>query len=44
MDGSVYSQDMGEPEVRAFLTDLAVKRGVVAATQNQAFRVNRFAA
>ena len=32
-----HPKDMGEVEVRAFLTDLAVKRGVVAATQNQAF-------
>jgi hypothetical protein len=32
-----HPKDMGEAEVRAFLTDLAVKRGVVAATQNQAF-------
>jgi hypothetical protein len=39
-----HPKDMSEPEVRAFLTDLAVRRGVVAATQNQAFRVNRFAA
>jgi hypothetical protein len=39
-----HPKDMGEPEVRAFLTDLAVKRGVVAATQNQAFGVNCFAA
>jgi integrase len=31
-----HPKDMGEPEVRAFLTDLAVKRRVVAATQNQA--------
>jgi hypothetical protein len=34
-----HPKDMGEPEVRAFLTDLAVKRGVVAATQNQALKL-----
>jgi integrase len=33
---------MGEAEVRAFLTDLAVKRGVVAATQNQALNALLF--
>ena len=33
---------MGEPEVRAFLTDLAVRRGVVAATQNQALNALLF--
>jgi hypothetical protein len=27
-----HPKDMGEPEVRALLTDLAVKRGVVDAT------------
>jgi integron integrase len=31
-----HPKDMGEPEVRAFLTDLAVQRKVAAATQNQA--------
>ena len=31
-----HPKDMGEPEVREFLTDLAVKRHVSAATQNQA--------
>ena len=33
---------MGEAEVRAFLTDLAVRRGVVAATQNQALNALLF--
>jgi integron integrase len=37
-----HPKDMGEPEVRAFLTDLAVKRGVVAATQNQALNALLF--
>jgi hypothetical protein len=32
-----HPKDMGEAEVRAFLTDLAVRRQVGAATQNQAF-------
>ncbi len=32
-----HPRDMGEVEVRAFLTDLAVRRKVGAATQNQAF-------
>ena len=31
-----HPRDMGEPEVRAFLTDLAVRGKVAAATQNQA--------
>ena len=31
-----HPKDMGEPEVRAFLTDLAVRQNVSAATQNQA--------
>ncbi len=31
-----HPQDMGEPEVRAFLTHLAVARRVAVATQNQA--------
>ena len=31
-----HPQDMGEPEVRAFLTDLAVARKVSASTQNHA--------
>ena len=35
-------KDMGEAEVRAFLTDLAVRRGVVAATQNQALNALLF--
>ena len=30
-------EEMGEAEVRAFLTDLAAQRQVSAATQNQAF-------
>jgi integron integrase len=37
-----HPKDMGEPEVRAFLTDLAVRRGVVAATQNQALNALLF--
>ena len=37
-----HPQDMGEVEVRAFLTDLAVRRGVVAATQNQALNALLF--
>jgi integron integrase len=37
-----HPKDMGEPEVRVFLTDLAVKRGVVAATQNQALNALLF--
>ena len=31
-----HPKDMGEPEVRAFLTDLAARQKVSAATQNQA--------
>jgi integrase len=31
-----HPKDMGEPEVRAFLTHLAVQRNVAAATQNHA--------
>ncbi|HEV2437024.1 MAG TPA: integron integrase [Verrucomicrobiae bacterium] len=37
-----HPKDMGEPEVRAFLTDLAVRCGVVAATQNQALNALLF--
>jgi integron integrase len=37
-----HPKAMGEVEVRAFLTDLAVKRGVVAATQNQALNALLF--
>ncbi len=37
-----HPKDMGEVEVRAFLTDLAVQRGVVAATQNQALNALLF--
>ena len=37
-----HPRDMGEPEVRAFLTHLAVKRRVVAATQNQALNALLF--
>jgi Phage integrase, N-terminal SAM-like domain len=33
---------MGEAEVRAFLTDLAVQRSVSAATQNQALNALLF--
>ena len=32
-----HPQDMGAPEVRAFLRHLAVERKVTASTQNQAF-------
>ena len=35
-DGWRHPKDMGEPEVRAFLTHLAVQRNVAAATQNHA--------
>lgn len=35
--GKKHPRDMGEPEVRAFLTDLAVNSDVAASTQNQAF-------
>ena len=31
-----HPQDMGVPEIEAFLTHLAVKRHVAASTQNQA--------
>ena len=34
--GRRHPRDMREPEVNAFLTDLAVSGGVAAATQNQA--------
>lgn len=34
--GKRHPRDMGEPEIAAFLTDLAVKRRVSASTQNQA--------
>lgn len=34
--GKRHPQDMGLPEVDAFLTDLAVRQGVAASTQNQA--------
>lgn len=37
-----HPQDMGAVEVRAFLTDLAVKRQVSAATQNQALNALLF--
>ncbi len=37
-----HPKDMGEVEVRAFLTDLAVRRQVVAATQNQALNALLF--
>ena len=37
-----HPKDMGEPEVRAFLTDLAVKRQVSAGTQNQALNALLF--
>ncbi|HEX9373011.1 MAG TPA: integron integrase [Roseiflexaceae bacterium] len=34
--GKRHPQDLGLPEVEAFLTDLAVNQGVAASTQNQA--------
>ncbi len=34
--GKMHPSDMGEPEVRSFLTHLAVDRNVAASTQNQA--------
>lgn len=34
--GKRHPRDMGAPEVEAFLTDLALNRGVAASTQNQA--------
>ena len=37
-----HPKEMGEVEVRAFLTHLAVMRGVVAATQNQALNALLF--
>jgi integron integrase len=37
-----HPKDMGEAEVRAFLTDLAVRRQVGAATQNQALNALLF--
>lgn len=40
--GRRHPQDMGEPEVRAFLTGLAARQKVAAATQNQAFNALRF--
>ena len=35
--GKRHPKDMGEPEVEAFLTWLAVERNVAQSTQNQAF-------
>jgi integrase len=37
-----HPKTMGQAEVRAFLTDLAVRRGVSAATQNQALNALGF--
>jgi integron integrase len=37
-----HPQDLGSDDVRAFLTHLAVKEGVAAATQNQAFHALLF--
>jgi integron integrase len=37
-----HPRDMGQPEVRAFLTDLASRRQVSAATQNQALNALLF--
>lgn len=34
--GKRHPREMGAPEVEAFLTDLARRRGVAASTQNQA--------
>ena len=39
--GKRHPQEMGTPEVEAFLTHLAVNRGVAAATQNQALTRSR---
>lgn len=39
---SIHPQEMGEPEVEAFLTHLAVNRRVAASTQNQALGALRF--
>ena len=35
--GKRHPQDMGKPEIEAFLTYLVMKRNVASATQNQAF-------
>jgi integrase len=37
-----HPKDMGQKEIEAFLTDLAVKRKVAASTQNQAFNAILF--
>ncbi len=37
-----HPKDMGEKEIKQFLTDLAVNRNVAAATQNQAFNALLF--
>ena len=34
-----HSQDMGKPEIEAFLSHLVMKRNVASSTQNQAFNV-----
>jgi hypothetical protein len=40
--GKRHPLEMGEPEVNAFLTHLAVERNVAASAQYQAFRTNCF--
>ncbi len=40
--GKRHPQEMGAPEVEAFLTHLAVNRKVAASTQNQAFNALLF--
>jgi len=39
--GLLHPEEMGTAEVEAFLTHLAVNRGVVAGTQNQALKIER---
>lgn len=40
--GKRHPAEMGKPEVEAFLTHLAVNRGVAASTQNQALQAILF--
>ncbi len=40
--GKRHPREMGESEISAFLTDLAVRRKVSASTQNQALSALRF--
>ena len=37
-----YPQDMGKPEIKAFLSHLVMKRNVASSTQNQAFNAILF--